>query len=93
MTVKPDTGKPATARPDRATEPPTGVEPKEWLDRAGAVLDCDEKLMALRENIGEINDIVREALEDAVLMEVDEQQFRDTLKRLVDALESPYAKK
>ena len=49
--------------------------------------------MALRENIGEINDIVREALEDAVLMKVDEQQFRDTLKRLVDALESPYGKK
>lgn len=72
---------------------PDNIEPDRWLDRTGAALDCDEKLMVLRENIDEIHDTVRAALEDAVLMEVDEGQFRDTLKRLVDALESPYQKK
>ena len=65
-------------------------EPDEWRQPSGAALDCDEKLLVLRENLGEIDDVVREALEDAVLMGVDEAQFRSVLKQLIDALETPY---
>ncbi len=67
-------------------------EPEEWLDTAGDPLACDEKLVAMRENIAEINDIVREAFEDAILMGANEAQFRQTLKRLIDQLETPYSK-
>ena len=67
-------------------------EPDEWRDAKGEPLACDDKLAALQENLAELCEIAREAFEDAVLMEVDEAQFRDTLRRLVDGIETPYKK-
>jgi hypothetical protein len=67
-------------------------EPDEWRDGKGEPLACDEKLAALQENLAELQDVAREAFEDAVLMGVDERQFRETLRRLVDSIETPYKK-
>ncbi len=68
------------------------VEPDAWHQPDGAPLSCEEKIDVLRDNLVEIDQICQEALEDAVLMEVDEAQFRATLHRLVDALVNPYKK-
>ena len=68
------------------------VEPAAWHQPDGAPLSCEEKIDVLRDNLVEIDQICQEALEDAVLMEVDEAQFRATLHRLVDALVNPYKK-
>ena len=46
----------------------------------------------LRENLVEIQDVCQEALEDAVLMDVSEAQFRKVLHALVDELANPYKK-
>ena len=46
----------------------------------------------LRENLGEIEEICQEALEDAVLMDVSEAQFREVLHTLVETLANPYKK-
>lgn len=78
---------------DKITYEPNVYEPSEWLDSNNRPLACDEKLEAMRENIAEIGDVIREAFEDAVLMGANEMQFRETLKRLIDHLETPYAKK
>ena len=53
-------------------------------------MDCDESIIVLRENLQEILNICQEALEDAVLMEVSEDQFREVLQKLIIGLESPY---
>jgi hypothetical protein len=42
--------------------------------------------------LGEISEICQEALEDAVLMDVSEAQFREVLHSLVDSLANPYRK-
>ncbi len=61
-----------------------------WLSPAGEVVACVEKNKVLSENMEEIRQVCQDALEDAVLMGCDEQQFRAVLTELVQALKNPY---
>ncbi len=61
-----------------------------WTDSDGAPLACVEKIKVLNENIVEIREMCREALEDAVLMGCDEQQIRNVLLAMVKTLEEPF---
>jgi hypothetical protein len=64
-----------------------------WRDPKGNVVACVEKNKVLRENLQEIRQICQDALEDAVLMDCDEQQFRQVLTDLVQSLSNPYPPK
>ncbi|MBS28667.1 MAG: hypothetical protein CL566_07040 [Alphaproteobacteria bacterium] len=55
-------------------------------------MSCEDSILVLRENLAEIQDVCQEALEDAVLMDVSEAQFRQVLHALVDELSNPYTK-
>lgn len=68
------------------------AEPETWRQPDGEVMNCDESVKVLRENLSEINQICQDALEDAVLMDVAEEQFRQVLRTLVDGLNNPYKK-
>lgn len=68
------------------------AEPDIWKQPDGAVMSCEESIVVLRENLGEIEEICQEALEDAVLMDVSEAQFREVLHSLVETLANPYKK-
>lgn len=68
------------------------AEPDAWKQPDGSVMSCEDSILVLRENLGEIEDICQEALEDAVLMDVSEDQFRAVLHDLVDTLTNPYRK-
>ena len=61
-----------------------------WRSPEGRVIACVEKNKVLQENLAEIRQVCQDALEDAVLMDCDEQQFRRVLAELVAKLESPY---
>ena len=61
-----------------------------WRSPKGVVIACVEKNKVLRENLDEIRQICQDALEDAVLMGCDEQQFRIVLAELLDSLTNPY---
>ncbi len=61
-----------------------------WRQPDGNPVSCREKLKVLEENIEEISDMCREALEDAVLMGCDEAQVRDVLHGVVDAIGEPF---
>jgi len=61
-----------------------------WRSPKGEVIACIEKNKVLRENLDEIRQICQDALEDAVLMGCDEQQFRIVLSELIDELVNPY---
>ena len=61
-----------------------------WRDPQGKVVACVEKNKVMRENLEEIQQICQDALEDAVLMGCDEQQFRAVLLDLVNGLANPY---
>jgi hypothetical protein len=61
-----------------------------WRDPRGEVIACVEKHKVLRENLDEIRQVCQDALEDAVLMGCDEQQFRAVLNDLISSLHNPY---
>ena len=68
------------------------AEPAVWLQPGGEPMSCEDSIKVLRENLAEIEEICQEALEDAVLMDVAEDQFRAVLHALVDGLSNPYRK-
>lgn len=68
------------------------AEPDIWKQPDGTVMSCEESILVLRDNLGEIEEICQEALEDAVLMDVSEAQFREVLRSVVDKLTNPYKK-
>ncbi|MDP6350610.1 MAG: hypothetical protein QF926_00945 [Alphaproteobacteria bacterium] len=62
----------------------------EWIDPDGVPVSCIEKIKVLNENIVEIREMCREALEDAVLMGCDERQIRAVLLEMVRTLQEPF---
>ena len=63
----------------------TGL-PAVWPGKDGAPVSCREKIKVLEENHRELAQMLGDALEDAVLMGVDEAAMRDILLRLVAEL-------
>ena len=61
-----------------------------WLRPDGSIVACTEKVKVLGENLDELRQIAQDALEDAVLMEVDEAQIREVFRRVIDGLINPY---
>ena len=61
-----------------------------WRSPEGKIIACVEKNKVLQENLAEIRQVCGDALEDAVLMGCDEQQFRHVLAELVAQLKNPY---
>ncbi len=61
-----------------------------WRSPEGKVVSCVEKNKVMQENLAEIRQVCQDALEDAVLMGCDEQQFRQVLAELIGQLENPY---
>lgn len=63
-----------------------------WVRDDNSVVSCTEKVKVMTENFDELKQIAQDALEDGLLMEVSEQQMREALHQLVDALINPYKK-
>ncbi|OIR18171.1 hypothetical protein GALL_14980 [mine drainage metagenome] len=61
-----------------------------WRTPEGKIVACVEKNKVLQENLAEIRQVCQDALEDAVLMGCDEQQFLQVLAGLVAHLKNPY---
>ena len=59
---------------------------------SGKIFSCREKIKILNQDIEEVNQVCQDALEDALLMDCDESQFRDAIFRVVDNLTNPYKK-
>ena len=77
---------------DQPTAKRAPAEPESWRQPDGSAMSCDDSVKVLRENLTEIHQICQEALEDAVLMDVAEEQFREVLHTLIDGLKNPYKK-
>ena len=63
-----------------------------WLRDDKSIVACTEKIKVMQENFEEIQQMMQDAFEDGLLMEVNEAQMREVLHQLVDALANPYAK-
>jgi hypothetical protein len=61
-----------------------------WRSPQGTVIACVEKNKVMHENLAEIQQVCQDALDDAVLMGCDEEQFRSVLAVLVGQLHSEH---
>ena len=59
-----------------------------WHRSNGEIVSCIEKIM--RENIEELQQVIQDAYEDALLMDVDSEQIKQFLIKMIQNLESPY---
>lgn len=57
-----------------------------WTTDDGSPLSCTEKIKVLNENMREIEALVRDMLEDGVLMGCSDPQMRSALKALIDTV-------
>ncbi len=64
-----------------------------WLRDDNSIVACTEKIKVMQENFDEIQQLMQDAFEDGVLMEVNEAQMRETLLIIVDSLVNPYVAK
>lgn len=61
-----------------------------WHRENGEVISCTEKVKVMRENIEELRQVIQDAYEDALLMDVDPKQIKKFLISMIDNLENPY---
>ena len=61
-----------------------------WQATDGSPLSCVEKIKVLNDNFGELREMMQDALEDALLMGCDEEQFRAVMRDLVAEMHNPY---
>ena len=61
-----------------------------WRTPEGEPVSCVEKIKVLNENLAELRALAQDALEDAVLIGVDERQLREVLAWIVTGLVNPY---
>ena len=64
-----------------------------WLRDDKTIVACTEKIKVMQENFEEIEQLMQDAFEDGLLMEVNEAQMREALHDLVQSLQNPYLKK
>jgi hypothetical protein len=63
-----------------------------WVRDDKSIVACTEKIKVMQENFDEIAQMLQDAFEDGLLMEVNESQMREALLTLVDELKNPYKK-
>lgn len=61
-----------------------------WRKPSGAPVSCTEKIKVLNENYDELRALAQETLDDALLMGCSEQQIRQVLREMLDALPATY---
>jgi uncharacterized protein (UPF0335 family) len=59
-----------------------------WRQPDGSLVSCVEKIKVLEENLEEIQVMCQDALEDALVMGCDSDQFRSVLHDIVNSLEN-----
>jgi hypothetical protein len=60
-----------------------------WKQTDGTPISCREKLRVLNENHAELQQMMQDAFDDAILIGVDAAALRARLHALVDSLQSP----
>lgn len=63
-----------------------------WVRDDNSIVACTEKIKVMKDNFDEICQLAQDALEDGLLMEVNEAQMRETLTAIVQNLMNPYKK-
>lgn len=61
-----------------------------WRTENGEIIACTEKIKVMQENIAELQQVLQDAYEDALLMDIDAQQIKHFMHTLIEQLQNPY---
>ena len=64
-----------------------------WVRDDNSIVSCTEKIKVMKENFDELKQLAQDAFEDGLLMEVSDEQLKETLHKLVNELKNPLKKK
>ena len=64
-----------------------------WKRDDDTIGSCTERIKVMGDNFDEIQQIVQDAFEDGLLMEVQDGQMRETLRYIINNLHNPIKKK
>ncbi len=73
-------------------QPKDAFHPPLWRQPDGSPVSCVEKIKVLNQNLGELQQMAQDLVEDAVLMGCDESQIRAVLDKMIADLKNPYRK-
>ena len=59
-----------------------------WEKSDGSPVSCTEKVMVLNENYEELRSMIKDALEDALVLGCSEKQVRESFHALIDEIQS-----
>ena len=64
-----------------------------WLAKDNKIISCDETNKVLNENYNEIKTVIQNAFDDAVLIDCDEEDFKNKIIDLVKSIEFSLGRK
>jgi gas vesicle protein len=64
-----------------------------WMRDDNSIVSCTEKIKVMKENFDELKQLAQDAFEDGLIMEVAEEQLKETLQKLINDLNNPLKKK
>ena len=64
-----------------------------WRKPDGSVVSCHEKVKVLNENYAELQTLLQDLLDDALVLGCSEAQVRDVLQRMLDELQATVAER
>lgn len=64
-----------------------------WVRDDNSIVSCTEKIKVMKENFDELKQLAQDAFEDGLIMEVSEEQLKETLQKLINDLNNPLKKK
>ncbi len=59
------------------------LSPKHWLDKDKKKISCKEKIKLMQNNLDEFQEMLNDIYDEAVLMGVDENQFKKVLLDII----------
>lgn len=57
--------------------------PKVWLDKNKKKIACKEKIKVMNTNLYEFQDLIKDIIDEAILIGVDEDQIKDVLLDII----------
>ena len=57
--------------------------PKYWLGKDKKKISCKEKINILNENINELQEVISDIYDEAILIGIDEDQLKDILLKII----------
>ena len=64
-----------------------------WRSKDNKIISCDETNKVLNENFNEIENVIQNAYDDAVLIDCDEKDFKNKVIDLVNKIEFSLGRK